>query len=112
MKIYHNPRCSKSRETLGIIQDAGKPVEIIEYLKELPSKAELASLLKNLGLKAEQIIRKGEADFKENFKGKVLSEDEWLDAMVKFPKLMERPIVVKGNRAVLGRPPRNVVELF
>ncbi len=112
MKIYHNPRCSKSRETLGIIQDAGKSVEIIEYLKELPSKVELASLLKSLGLKAEQIIRKGEVVYKENYKGKTLSEDEWLDAMVKFPKLMERPIVVEGNKAILGRPPQNVIELF
>lgn len=112
MKIYHNPRCSKSRQTLQIIDDAGKDIEIIEYLKDIPTKSELKDLLKKLNLSAEQILRKGEADFKEKYKGKSLSEDEWIDAMIQYPKLIERPIVVKDNKAVLGRPPENVKKLL
>ncbi len=112
MKIYHNPRCSKSRQTLQIIQDANTDVEIVEYLNTIPSKNELKEILKKLGMKAEEIIRKGENDFKENFKGKNLSEEEWIEAMIKYPKLIERPIIIKGNKAVLGRPPENVKELL
>ena len=112
MKIYHNPRCSKSRQTLQLIHDNGAEVEIIEYLNNIPSKCELKEVLKKLNLKAEDIIRKGEADFKENYKGKVLTDDQWIDAMIKFPKLIERPIVVTGNKAVLGRPPENVLKLL
>ncbi len=108
MKIYHNPRCSKSRQTLALIQESGIEPEIILYLTDMPSKDELKSLLKKLDLKAAQILRKGEAVFKEKYKGKELSEEEWLDAMVEHPKLIERPIVVKGDAAVLGRPPENV----
>ena len=111
MKIYHNPRCSKSRETLKIIEDAGAEVEIIEYLKSIPTEQELTDLLKLLGIPAAKLIRKGEPAFKENYKGKELTEKEWIKAMVKFPKLIERPIVIKGNQAVLGRPPQNV-EVF
>lgn len=112
MKIYHNPRCRKSRETLQIIQDKGKEVEIIEYLKETPSESELKELLKKLDKKPAEIIRKTESDFKENFKGKNLTDEEWISAMVKYPKLIERPIVVDGEKAVLGRPPENVNALF
>ncbi|MCB9335348.1 MAG: arsenate reductase (glutaredoxin) [Flavobacteriales bacterium] len=112
MKIYHNPRCSKSRQTLQIIQDANADVEIIEYLNAIPSKNELKDILNKLRMKAEDIIRKGENDFKENCKGKNLSEEEWIEAMIKYPKLIERPIVIKGNKAVLGRPPENVKELL
>ena len=112
MKIYHNPRCVKSRQTLALINEAGESVEIIEYLKVIPTKSELIDLLNKLGMKAEQLIRKGEADYKENFKGKDLSEEEWIDAMLQYPKLIERPIVVKGERGILGRPPENVHDLF
>jgi len=112
MKIYHNPRCSKSRETLQLIKDAGKEVEIIEYLSKVPSEEELTSLLKKLNLTASDILRKGEAVYKENFKGKEFSNQEWIKIMTKHPKLIERPIVVSGNRAILGRPPQNVIELF
>ena len=112
MKIYHNPRCSKSRETLALIKDAGKEVEIIEYLNNRPSKEELVDVLQKLGLKAEQIIRKGEAAYKDNFKGKELSEKKWIEAMIRYPKLIERPIVIAGDKAVLGRPPQNVIDLF
>ncbi|MGV6861271.1 MAG: arsenate reductase (glutaredoxin) [Putridiphycobacter sp.] len=112
MKIYHNPRCSKSRNTLNIINENGQEVTVVEYLKTPPSKAELKELLKKLNIPAEKLIRKGEADFKENFKGKTLSEDEWIDAMVAYPKLIERPIVVNGDKAVIGRPPENVLEII
>lgn len=112
LTIYHNPRCSKSRQTLGIIEDAGQMVQVVEYLKATPSKEELADIVEKLGIKPEQLIRKGEADYKDNFKGRDLSDEEWLDAMVEYPKLIERPIVVKGNKAVIGRPPESVKDLF
>lgn len=112
MKIYHNPRCSKSRQTLQLIQNAGVKPEIIEYLNDIPSKEELKSVINILGMKPYDLLRRGESDFKENYKGKVLSDSQWIDAMIKYPKLIERPIVVKGKKAVIGRPPENVKELF
>lgn len=112
MKIYHNPRCSKSRQTLQLIKDANAEVEIVEYLNDIPTKEELKDILNKLNLNAVDILRKGEAAYKENFKGKELSNDEWIDAMIQYPKLIERPIVVKDNKAVLGRPPENVLDLL
>ncbi|MCX2742297.1 arsenate reductase (glutaredoxin) [Mangrovivirga sp. M17] len=112
MKIYHNPRCAKSRDTLKIIKEKGVEPEIVEYLKETPSKEELKEVINMLGVSPQEIIRKGEADYKENFKGKDLSDEEWIDAMVEYPKLIERPIVIKGDKAVIGRPPENVNELL
>ena len=112
MKIYHNPRCSKSRNTLNIITEKGADVTIVEYLKTPPTKEELKDLLKKLNIPAQKLIRKGEQDFKDNFKGKELTEEEWIDAMVKFPKLIERPIVVNGDKAVIGRPPEKVLDIL
>lgn len=112
MKIYHNPRCRKSRETLQLIEGKGADVEIVEYLNTPPTEAELKEILGKLNMKASEIVRKGEAIFKENFKGKELSEEEWVKALVENPKLIERPIVVKGDKAVIGRPPENVEELL
>ena len=112
MKIYHNPRCSKSRQTLQFIEEKGAAVEIVKYLEDIPSESELKSILKALGIEAKALLRKGEADFKEHFKGKDLSEDEWIKAMIQYPKMIERPIVVKNNKAVLGRPPENVLDLL
>jgi arsenate reductase (glutaredoxin) len=112
LKIYHNPRCSKSRETLQLIEESGAQVQVVEYLNAIPSKEELTQLVAQLGIRPEQLIRKGEEAYKEHFKGKDLSDAEWIDAMVTYPKLIERPIVVKGNKAVLGRPPQNVLELL
>ena len=112
MIIWHNNRCRKSREALAILEDNKIEVEIVNYLEDTPSKSDLKETLKKLGLNAVDIIRKGEADFKENFKGKDLSEDQWLDAMIKYPKLIERPIIIKGEKAVVGRPPENVKELL
>lgn len=112
MKIYHNPRCRKSRETLQIINEKNIEVEIIEYLKDSPTKTELVDLIETLGIKAEDLIRKNESIFKENYKGKDLSESDWIQAMLDHPKLMERPIVVQGNQAIIGRPPTNVLDLI
>lgn len=112
LTIYHNPRCRKSRETLALIEESGIDVKIIEYLKDVPSSEELKDLVNKLGISAEKLLRKNEAIFKEQFKGKDLSEDEWIKAMIEHPKLIERPIVVKGGKAVLGRPPEHVRELF
>ena len=112
MKIYHNPRCSKSRQTLALINEKGADVEIIEYLNAIPTENELKEILSQLGIPAEKLVRKGEQAYKDNFKGKELSEDEWVKAMVHYPKLIERPIVVKGNKAILGRPPENVLDLI
>jgi arsenate reductase len=112
MKIYHNPRCSKSRETLKLIQDAGIKPEIIEYLTAIPTEQELADIVSFLGISPEDLVRKSEDDYKTLFKGKTLSDAEWIKAMVAFPKLIERPIVVKNKKAVLGRPPENVKALF
>lgn len=112
MVIYHNPRCSKSRQTLQLLEDKGVSPEVVLYLDDVPTKSDLKTILKKLNISADQLIRRGEKDYKENFKGKNLSEDEWIDAMIKFPKLIERPIVVKDEKAVLGRPPENVLELI
>ena len=112
MKIYHNNRCSKSRNSYNLLKEKGIEFETIEYLKTPLTKEELAELLIKLNIPAEELIRKGEADFKENFKGKKLTEKQWIDAMVKFPKLIERPIVVKGKKAVIGRPIEKVIQLL
>jgi len=108
MKIYHNPRCSKSRQTLQLINDSGKKIEIIEYLIEPPTFEELKSIIEQLGITPEQLLRKNESIFKEQFKGKPYSDDEWIQIMIEHPKLIERPIVMEGKKAVLGRPPENV----
>ena len=112
MKIYHNNRCSKSRNSYNLLKEKGIEFEIIEYLKTPLTKEELAELLIKLNIPAEKLIRKGEADYKENFKGKKLTETQWIDAMIKFPKLIERPIVVKGDKAVIGRPIEKVIQLL
>ena len=112
MKIYHNPRCRKSREGLELLKDSGQDFEIVEYLKNPLSTAEIKSLLEKLNLEAEGLVRKGEAIWKENFKGKDLSDQEIIEAMATHPKLIERPIVEKGNKAVLGRPPENIKALL
>jgi len=112
MEILHNSRCRKSRETLQIINDKGVDVEIVEYLKNTPSTDELREILIKLGMGPEQIIRKGEGLFKENFKGKAFNDNEWIQILADNPVLIERPIVIKGEKAIIGRPPENVLELL
>lgn len=112
MKIYHNPRCSKSRQALEILRDNEVEPEVIEYLKEVPTKSELEEIIQLLGVSPEAIIRKGEPDYKDNFKGKNLSDQDWIQAMLDYPKLIERPIIIEGNKAVVGRPPEKVLTLL
>ena len=109
--VYHNNRCSKSRCTLEHLEDKKADYEVVEYLKNPLNADQLKELLIQLGIPAAELIRKGEPDFKENFKGKDLSETEWIDAMVKNPKLIERPIIVKNGKAVIGRPTERIEEL-
>jgi len=111
MKIYHNPRCSKSRQTLGLLQSKGKNPEVIEYLKNPPSFEELKEIISLLKIKPLDLIRKKETKFSA-YKRKELSDDEWIKVMIKHPKLIERPIVVVENEAVISRPPEKVLELF
>lgn len=110
--IYHNPRCSKSRATLALLREHGIEPQIVEYLVQPLTAASLKELLDRLGLKPEQLIRKGEEVFKSKYAGKALSDAQWIDAMIADPILIERPIVVKGARAVVGRPPENVLQLL
>jgi arsenate reductase (glutaredoxin) len=111
-KIYHNPRCQKSRLTLELIRDKGIEPEIVEYLKTVPTAKELALILAKLHLKPTEILRTGEQLFKEKFKGMNFTDAEWIQIMHENPVLIERPIVLKGNRGVIGRPPEKVLELF
>jgi len=112
MKIYHNPHCRKSRETLTLLEEKGQKPEIILYLENPPTKKELTKIIEMLDIKPIQLIRKGEPIFKEKYKGQDLSDKEWLNAMRENPKLIERPIVVVGNKAIIGRPPSNVLDLL
>lgn len=113
-KIYHNPRCSKSRQTLQLLKDNGVEPDIIEYLKTPPSTDEIKAILKALNLKPRDLMRKKEAEYKDNnLADKTLSDEQLIDAMVRFPKLIERPIVVTDNKNyALGRPPENVLEII
>lgn len=111
--IYHNPRCSKSRQTLQLLEENGVSPEIILYLETPPSIDDITALLKKLGMSARDLLRKGEDAYKENnLKDDSLSEAQLIGAMAEYPKLIERPIVVKGSKAVLGRPPENVLQLI
>ena len=112
MKIYHNPRCTKSRQTLALLQENGVELEVVEYLKDLLTTENLSELIGFLGIEPLALVRKNESVWKEQFKGKELSDKEVIKAMVENPKLIERPIVVKQKKAVLGRPPENVLKLI
>lgn len=111
LTIYHNPRCSKSRQTLQLIEDNGQQVNIVEYLKTPLSREQIETLLKALSVEPIEMMRTKEAEFKEqNLKG--ADNETLINAMVNTPKLMERPIVVKEDKAVIGRPPENVLTLI
>jgi arsenate reductase (glutaredoxin) len=112
MKIYHNPRCTKSRQTLELLKEKGQNPEVIEYLKTPPTQAELKQLLDALNLPAEEIVRKGEVLYKEKYQGKNYSNEAWIKIMAENPILIERPIVVNGKKAALGRPPENVLNIL
>lgn len=111
--IYHNPKCSKSRQTLGLLEERGISPEIVLYLQTAPTATEIKGILAKLGFKARQLIRKGETVFGEmGLSNEALTEDELIDAMVKAPILIERPIVIAGQQARLGRPPEQVLEIL
>jgi len=110
--IYHNPRCSKSRATLAILEEHGVSPDVVFYLETPPDAAEIRSLLDKLGIGAADLVRRGEEEYKSCGLSPDSPEDALVDAMATHPRLIERPIVVKGGRAVLGRPPENVLELI
>lgn len=105
IKIYHNNRCRKSREGLQILEDSGKPFEIIKYLENIPSKSELKKIIDLLGISPIELVRQNEAIWKGQYKGKELADNEIIDVMINNPKLIERPIVINGKKATIGRPP-------
>ena len=112
VSIYHNPKCSKSRETLALLRNHGVEPRIVEYLKAPPTAAELKAIVGKLGIQPEQLVRKGEEIYKAKYAGRTLSDAQWIEAMVKDPILIERPIVVAGRRAAIGRPPESILPLL
>jgi arsenate reductase len=112
IKIYHNARCSKSRCGVEILEKSGKDFEVVKYLEDVPTAEGLKDIIKLLGIKPINLVRKGESIWKVNFKNKDLSDAEIITAMVENPKLIERPIVINGNKAVIGRPPELILEII
>ncbi|MGR8929500.1 MAG: arsenate reductase (glutaredoxin) [Gammaproteobacteria bacterium] len=113
VKIYHNPRCSKSRETLKLLEAQGIQPEVIEYLKHPPTADDLRAILGKLGIKPRDLMRTKEAEYKENgLNDSSLSDDELIEAMIRIPKLIERPIVLANDKAALGRPPESVLAIL
>ena len=112
-QIFHNPRCSKSRQTLQLLEDNNQDIEVIEYLKTPPTASELKKIIKLLNISPRDLLRKGEKEYKEaNLANKSLTDQQIIDAMVQFPKLIERPIVIKDGKAQIGRPPELVLDIL
>jgi arsenate reductase len=109
---YHNPRCRKSRETLQFLKENGVEPELFLYLKTPPAYEELEEVIRKLRIKPYDLIRRNEKIFKENFKGKEFTDDEWIKILVENPKLIERPIIISDDKAVIGRPKEKVLELL
>lgn len=112
IKIYHNPRCSKSRLGVQALEEHGQDFEIVKYLDTPLTFDELKNIIKKLGIAPLDLVRKNETIWKSNYKGKNLSDTELIQAMIDHPKLMERPIVVRGNKAVIGRPKERIFEIL
>ena len=112
IKIYHNPRCRKSREGLQLLEKYGKKFQIIKYLEDIPTQKELNDIIIKLGVSPIQLVRKNEIIWKEKFKAKELSEQELVKAMVDYPKLIERPIVVHNHKAIIGRPSEKILTIL
>ncbi|MCH2033095.1 MAG: arsenate reductase (glutaredoxin) [Tenacibaculum sp.] len=106
--IYHNPRCSKSRQGLAILEESGKEFKVVKYLDDNLNEEELSNIIKLLNISPIELVRKNEKIWKENYKGKELSDKDIINAMIENPKLIERPIVVNKEQAVVGRPPENI----
>jgi arsenate reductase (glutaredoxin) len=112
IKIYHNPDCSKCQTALQLLDAEGQAYEAINYIENPPSVGELQGLLSFLGLKAEELVRKKEPLYISEFEGKQFSEEEWLRILSENPILIERPIIVKDNKAIIGRPPEKILSLI
>lgn len=113
ISLFHNPRCSKSRGALELLEERGVQPEIIRYLETPPSAAELKALLGKLGIRARQLLRTGEDEYKElDLANPALDDEHLIAAMASHPKLIERPILVVGDKAVIGRPPEKVLEIL
>lgn len=112
IKIYHNNRCSKSRCGLDILEKSGKDYEVVKYLDDIPSANELKGIIKLLNIKPIDLVRKGESIWKDNYKNKDLNDAEIITAMIENPKLIERPIIINGNKAVIGRPPELILAII
>lgn len=113
VKIYHNPRCSKSRQTLQLLQERGVEPEVIEYLKTPPDKSTLKNILAQLHMTPRDLMRHKEQEYKEhNLDNPSLSEEDLIEAMLKYPKLIERPLVITDKGIAIGRPPENVLEVL
>ena len=112
IKIYHNPRCRKSREGLGVVKKSGKNFEIVKYLEDVPTKKELKAILKCLDITPKMLVRTNEKIWKENFRGKLVSDEEIIDAMLAYPKLIQRPIVANGNKAIIGTSSEIIEEIL
>ena len=112
IKIYHNNRCSKSRCGLEILENSGKEFEVVKYLDNVPSEKELKDIISLLNISPIDLVRKGEKIWKENYKGQELSDAQIVKAMIENPKLIERPIIINGNKAVIGRPPENILNII
>jgi arsenate reductase (glutaredoxin) len=112
LTIYHNPACTKSRETLALIRSRGHEPRVVEYLKTPPSEAELSAIVRKLGIKPLELVRRNEQVFKDKYAGKTLADKEWIKAMIANPILIQRPIVVRGDEAAIGRPPEDVERLL
>lgn len=110
--IYHNPRCTKSRQALELLHGKGIAPKVVEYLKTVPTERELEMLVMKLGIKPEELLRKGEAIYKEKYKTLKLNDHEWIKVMHEHPVLIERPIIVKDHKAVIGRPTEKVEDLL
>ncbi|WBX72727.1 arsenate reductase (glutaredoxin) [Tenacibaculum pacificus] len=112
IKIYHNPRCSKSRQGIEILENSKKEFEVVKYLETIPTEKQLTEIIDLLNIAPIQLVRKNEKIWKEEFKSKELSDAQVIKAMIDNPKLIERPIVINNNKAVIGRPPENILTII
>jgi arsenate reductase (glutaredoxin) len=112
LTVFHKPNCSTCQQTMGLLKGSGCELDVVEYLETPPTESELKAVLKKLKIPAEALVRKKEKLYKEKYEGKKISEAQWIKIMTKNPILIERPIIIMGNKAVIGRPPEKVLELI
>ena len=112
IQIFHNPKCQKSREGIAILEQSGEPFEVIKYLETVPSFEELKEIIEKLGIAPIDLIRQKETLWKENFSTQTFNNDELIQLMITHPKLIERPIVINGNKAIIGRPVEKIITII